>query len=699
LRLLVLTTDPELASAATSSAESTDVDVLVCEGLARIGETGIEPESIDGVLVDARLGRAVVRSAIEEFPAAVVAIPGQSAQEVLEFVQLGARDVIFVPALPEAVEATILRWARKFGPSIGRLEWIDDDGRRHHTPISTRAEIRVGRELDNDIAFASQIVSRHHARIVAEASGDGHRLILRDEESRHGVFVNGHRVRREVVLVNGDTVRFGKIGAPAVTVHVEDAKVSDLSASTQTLPMEERGIDGELKDIASLLDTFLRVNDSLVLEEIVSLVLTRSMDFAGAERGLILLAPEVIEGQAIERTSTAANGQFSESLVPALALGRDGRPLPEGALSISRRIPEEVFQTGSGKIVQDLLESSSASDHLLTIDLGVRSAMCVPLRARLPGADKDTRPVPIGVLYVDSGSKGRVFSDRALHALESLANEAAQAIVNAKLYAESRAKRQIDEELRIAQAIQANLLPPRRFESDAIEVAGDSTPCRAVGGDIFNYYSPSDDRTCILVGDVSGKGVSAAIFSAMLDGHFLGLSSLSRPREDLPGQLQNLNLYLIEKSQGHKFVSFFFGLLEEGGRLVHVNAGHPWPFLVRANGTVEQLSTGGKIMGLLEDASYEIGDTAVSPGDVLIVYSDGLTDARNPAGDFFGKDRLEAAIRGLAKRSAAAIHDGIREAVARFTDGRALSDDLTLLVVRIRGSTPVSRPHETTPAR
>lgn len=675
-RFLVLSTDSDLIELAKEVVRSAGGRVTSRDSID--GWANLEAEPWDGALVDLRSDpRALGRLAVE-VPWVIAASARDDAYEILQSIRAGARDFVALPATEETLRPVIDRFRRACAPTGAWLEYRDESGHPARFPLPALGTVRIGRERDNELSFASQVVSRYHAKIEAESGKNGSpaKFWLVDCGSRHGLFINEALAAPRVELAEGDRIRLGKPAAPTLVFHRRRAGSEPTREFPDPGTTTVREADRELKEVAALLDTFLRLNDELVLDEVVSLVLGRSIQFAGAERGLILLSDNLLEGREEESEIP--------QLRPALALDRNARPLAASSLTISRRIPEQVMATGQGVIIRDLLDSVEAGAHLLTIDLGVRSAMCVPLKARTPSQDRNDSPRPIGVLYVDSGSRAQPFSDHILHALESLANEAAQAIINAKLWAESQQKKQIDEEMRIAQGIQENLLPASKFANEWAELTGCSTPSRAVGGDIFNYHSWHGRRLSLLVGDVSGKGVAAAIFSALLDGHILSLGSLADPERELGEQFEQLNLYLVEKSRGQKFVSFFFGLLHDDGRLVYVNAGHNPPLHLRRDGSIAHLKVGGTIMGLLEEAKYDVSTVHVEPGESLVLYSDGLTEARNRENELYGRERLETVARENRTAPSSDLHGAILREVKRFRAGAPLADDLTLLVVRRR---------------
>jgi sigma-B regulation protein RsbU (phosphoserine phosphatase) len=691
LLLLVVSSDQSFVALASSALLAQGHDVLIAapgEAAARLEEKS----GIEGAIIDLRTAREQLERIAALVPQAIAAGESGAPEEIIAALRAGARD--YLP--PPINAADLLAALGRRGPSPpepihASLEYREETGDLRFLPLGKEHEVRLGRDPANDLCFGSQVVSRFHARI--RSTPEGHEVV--EEQSRHGLFVNDERVTRRL-LADGDRIQLGRAGAPTLLYRAHaTAEDAPLKADTRLYDSLGHSSNRELKDIARLLDTFLKLNTDLVLDEVLELVLSCSLDFAGAERGMILLLEGVTEweeSQASERTALAAGDPGSvllaladgRKLRLAMARHRDGTPVSQAGLTISHKIPEQVIASGTGIIAEDLLEDEQAELHVATIEIGVRSAMCVPLRARRPGLDPGEKATTLGVLYVDSRLRSRAFSPQLLHALESLAGEAAQAIINARLYQMSLEKRRIDEEMRIARSIQENLQPPESYENAWIELYGSSRPSSEVGGDLMDYYPVGESRLGLLVGDVSGKGIPAAIFSAMLDGHFYGLSSLRHPREDLGSLLVELNRYLVKKSRLQKFVSIVFGIIEAEGELVYVNAGHNPPIHVTAGGEVCRLASGGMILGMFEEAAYDCGFTRLDAGDVLLLYSDGITEARNSAREQFSMARLEALAAAHRHLGARAIHRTVLGELNRFVAGAPLSDDVTLLVVKKR---------------
>lgn len=591
-------------------------------------------------------------------------------QDVLEALRLGARDFLPTAPKPGDLEACLERLRLAGSPPPAEIEYRDRGGQT--TRRALRAPVaRLGRDPQNDVVFDLATVSRFHAEIRREGAG----YALRDLGSRHGTFLNGVRVQ-ESPLAHGDEIRLGAPGAPTLLFRAKPGRGDE----TAREPAAHR----ELRDVASLLDVFLTLKTDLVLDDLLEIVVRQAIEIADADRGMILLSDT--EPTASKSAGARPDGAERDParLRPAVARTRDGKPIVEDGLAISRRIPRSVFETGRGEIFEDLLIPGAAEEHPATIGMGVRSAMCAPLRARRAETGPEGEREVLGVLYVDSSSRKEPFSRRALQAFESLAVEASQAILNARLYKVCLEKRRMDDEIRIAQSIQKSLQPPPDFENGWAALRGTSEPSREVGGDFFQYYPLAPDRLGLAVGDVSGKGIPAAILSATLDGLSYGLASDPTRIPRLQEAAGVMNRYLIVKSAEERFVSLFFGVLSGDGALEYVNAGHNPPFLLRADGTVERLRATGTVLGAFEESTYESARVELRPGDILILYSDGLTEAKSPAGERFGADRLLAAARAAACRRPAEVHAAVLARLEEFAGEGPLADDRTLAVVRFR---------------
>ncbi len=521
--------------------------------------------------------------------------------------------------------------------------------------------LTVGRRGGNDLKLDGADISREHAEIARE----GDRYVIRDRQSRFGTFVNAARVT-EHELKHGDLIRLGQSGGIEMVFFCEP--VAPLRASTG--PLTERAITSaaaELRQVAALLEGLRALGSAHLLDEVLALVIDSAIDLSGAERGFIMLADG--EGR----------------LEFKLARSRGHITLPGRTFETSRKIPEEVFQTGEARVDLDLLDGDLPAAHPQTIAIGIRHVFCIPLRLvrYVDEADGPAEQKRIGVLYLDSRERGTLAS-AAIHAgLETLATEAAVAIENARLYREAVEKARMEHELQIAAEIQQALLPPPEWSADHFEAVGRSVPCRAIGGDFFEYLTMADGSAGFVVADVSGKGPPAALLTAVTQGVLATQTSFGGGPADA---LAQVNQILIRRTTGSRFVTVFFAALSPDGRLTCCNAGHNPPILVSGS-TVRRLETGGLVCGLFEKATYEEETLQLHPGDVLVIFSDGISEALNARGEEFGDDRILECLRRNVEGSVGQVLECLMQTVKSFASGTVQGDDMTAVVVWYKGRT------------
>jgi serine phosphatase RsbU (regulator of sigma subunit) len=262
--------------------------------------------------------------------------------------------------------------------------------------------------------------------------------------------------------------------------------------------------------------------------------------------------------------------------------------------------------------------------------------------------------------------------------LQTLAIEASTVLENARLLEEERGKRLMEEELTMARTIQQSLLP-RLLPSDGwLRACGSSLASREVGGDYFDATEVNPQCWSAVVADVSGKGVSSALLASLLQGALI--TSTEYPSA-MGVRIERLNRFLLERTGGGKYATVFYCLLDRSGVFSYVNAAHCPPIVVSASGKQVELDATGMPVGLLDSAEFAVAEWQLAPGDKVVIYSDGVTEAQNSAGEFFGKKRLQQVVAAQAAGNCLCIHDAIQEAVAAFTEGAAQSDDITVLVL------------------
>ena len=511
----------------------------------------------------------------------------------------------------------------------------------------------IGRRSETDLRLPGADISRVHAEITLENGV----CTIRDKQSRFGTFINGERVT-ERVLVHGDSVRLGQAGDTDIVFFVDDeapsVERSAISAAT------------EIRQMAALLEGLRALGSGRVLDEVLALVLDSAIDVTGAERGFIMLAPK---------------GQ--KDLDFKLARARGKVTLSGKTFETSRKIPEAVFATGQQKIVEDLLDGDLAQLHTGTVALGIRHVLCTPLRlvryvekAEQKGADEI-----IGVLYLDSREKGALKSNAAVSALDTLSAEAALAIENARLYRETLDKAKFEQELKVAAAIQQSLLPVGGREGVFFSTAAASLACRAVGGDFYDYIDLPTGQFGFIVGDVAGKGSPAALLAAAVLGMFSAEANYQPKAASL---ITRLNHGLFRRAIEARFLTTFYGMLGTDGSLTYCNAGHNAPMIVSPSG-VRRLETGGVVLGLFEHAAFDEETVHLEPGDLVVAFSDGVSEAMNEKGEEFTDDRLIACVTKHIGEGPQQVLDALLADVKEFVGDSPQSDDVTAVMVRYNG--------------
>jgi len=532
--------------------------------------------------------------------------------------------------------------------SEARLHVSDSQGRR--VVVLDRPQFLIGRRTAADLQIVSTDVSREHAEIVQDEG----RYLLRDRGSRYGTFVNGEQVT-ERLLEHGDRIRLGRTDAIELVFATDGAKTTGfLDASSDVT---------NLRQMAAILNGLRALGSGRVLDEVLTLVMDSALEVTKAERGFMMLAN--IEGE----------------LEFKIARGRGKTTLSGTSFTTSEKIPREVFRTGQSRTVADLMEGDLAGQHDRTIAVGIRHVLCVPLRVAAMSAAAAGDLKTIGVLYLDGREKSTMMSDATRASLEAFATQAALAIDSARLYAESAEKARTDRDLRIEADIQRALLPEPAFDAGIADLAAASIPCRTIGGDFFDYLDVGDRGFGFALGDVAGKGPPAALLAAAVQSNFAAHAPVSATPADA---MERINKALLRRAIEARFATMFYGAITADGKLSYSNAGQEPPLVVRADSTA-WLEEGGPVLGLLSIATYNFDTVPLAAGDLVVVCSDGVTEARNIAGDEFGRERLLEAFDGRHGSKPEAALEHVLGLVKTFSQGAAQADDITLLILRYKG--------------
>jgi sigma-B regulation protein RsbU (phosphoserine phosphatase) len=397
------------------------------------------------------------------------------------------------------------------------------------------------------------------------------------------------------------------------------------------------------------------INSTLVLDEVLDLVLDNLIELTGAERGSIMLLNE--DGDLAVRAARAV----------------DRRPLTTEFFKTSSSIVREVALSGAPRLINDASTDSTYQAHASVLVHHLRSVLCAPLKVR-----DEVR----GVLYVDHRLLTGAFTEQDLDLLVAFADQAAVAIENARLYEELGQRERMRRELEIARSIQASLMPKKLPSTPGFEVAAACVPARDVGGDFYDAVTTADGNVVLFLGDVSGKGVPAGLLMGMV--RTLLRAELQRS-SSLEEAVRHTNRVLYpDFTNTNMFATLMLGMLRPRERtFTYLNCGHCESLLWRrASGEIESLSGDGLPLGILDEFESAERTVYLEPGDVLVTYSDGFSEAKSSRGELFGVPRLQEAIAASAERSAESILDDIGHAVDRFVAGESQSDDQTIMILR-----------------
>ncbi len=525
-----------------------------------------------------------------------------------------------------------------------------------------RERTTLGRSRDADIFIPDQWLSRMHAEILFDHGG----LVIADLGSKNGTLVNGSRIQGPTPLRKGDQI---KLGDHTVTVQwnvgEEDTEDDIQAVGTKVFSVKTLQ-EGVLKAPSSAEDLVRKNRVLTVLSGAAAALLAHKPLSETFDQILdILFGAVEAERGAIAIFEGPPGAQLAEVKASKT---RRGEPILRVSRSISRRCLKEQVSILLPNVLEDVVLQSQQS----IVTTGIRSAMCAPLWHSDSGKES-----VIGVVYLDSRERTHTFSEEDLELVTALASVAAAKIENARLLEESLEKRRLEEDMRVAAEIQRSMLPKASPVIEGYDVAAGTEPCRAVGGDYFDFHVTKDRLTFVL-GDVSGKGTGAALIMTILRAavrdHWLD--------DDLIVALREMNNLVTQNVPANKYVTFFLGRLELAtGQLEYVNAGHNAPILSRGSGAVERLQTGGMVLGLFEDVSYERGWTHLDPQDRLIVFTDGFSETWNSKGEELGEEGLTRFALDVQGTSANAMKEHLLRKADEFAEGLKATDDRTIIVV------------------
>jgi len=543
------------------------------------------------------------------------------------------------------------------------LKLVGTDGRRFYSWPLSPGKHTIGRTQDSDFSIWDNTVSRRHAEI--EVTGDG--CFLCDLGSHNGTQVNGTMITERKALNPNDAIIFGSTDFKVVPAEQDEsssterttARLSDrdpqksvfLSINEALQPLPSRA-----GDQPELLATLFEMAKMLALHEPKEVMLQRSLGLISgaipAERLAILF---VSDDQ--NEVYTAA------SLLPK---GRD-----PGAFNLSRTIINEIMANKNSILISDAEEDPRFASQQSIIMSQMKSAIAVPLF--------DEGKV-LGILYVDTTDPRHRYENYHMRVLATFGNIIASRLLNYALLAEREEKNVIDAELRRASAIQKKLLVACPPQIEGWDIFAFQEQSRSVGGDLYDLKKLPDGRLLFMVADVSGKGMGAALLMANILASFRIL--YESPDFDLLTAVQRVSRQLFAYSDPEDFATLFAGLIDPAtSEIQFLNAGHNPPLLVRADGSHEHLEPSGIMIGAFESFDWEPHTTVLSPGDLIFVFSDGVTEA-DCGTELFGEHRTEQLVIDARRKESRQIVSRLMDNINMFMGEAPRSDDITILTVK-----------------
>ncbi|HVP47918.1 MAG TPA: SpoIIE family protein phosphatase [Bryobacteraceae bacterium] len=542
------------------------------------------------------------------------------------------------------------------------------DGQAKIVPL-VGDHLTLGRSSTAELCFADDAgLSRQHLSFER----DGEDWNIRDLGSKNGTLLNNVRLTGAMRLRSGDRIAAGHLmivyddpGRNAIAAGVTFVQGAGEGESTtsSTVVFDPRGFMGAkgkstgvstMESSSLAMSALIKAGNELgphnkkPLPELFELILNLSIEAVGAERGVLMTVEN--DGELMVR---AAKGT---------------------AFRISTAVRDRVLNEQVSVLVRDTQLDDAFKARQSIVGQRVRTLIAVPLQ---------TKDRIIGLIYVDSPSLTRVFTKDDLNLLTVMANTAATRIEHERLAEIEHQERILARDLQQAADIQQGFLPATAPSVPGLDLAGHNAPCRTVGGDYYDFFPYPNGRVAMVLGDVSGKGMPASLLMMSLQAY---VQVLIEEPGDLGAVMTRLNRMTSTNCPSNRFITFFMCVVNGStGELLFSNAGHNPPLLMRADGKAEWLEAGGCPLGIMASMQYEESRNQLCPGDVLVVFSDGVTDANDPTEKEFGEERLANVVRDLRHENSAAILDGINRAIADWSAGTPLPDDLTLVIARRAG--------------
>ncbi len=548
------------------------------------------------------------------------------------------------------------------------LKLIGNDTQRYYAWDLEPGTYLIGRKSESsrcDLPINDRTVSRRHARLDIPPEGD--QCYITDLDSHNGTLVNSRKITGRVPIRPGDYVQFGSAEFKLLD---DTVPTGTSSKPTKTLLRDQdpersvllsldevrKPLPSQVTDLPELLPTLFDMAKMLVLPEPKEVMLERSLQ----------LVTKIIPADrlAVLFISDDNNEVYTGAL--HLPEGKD-----PGTFTLSRAIVKDILTNKNAILIDDAREDPRFADRQSIIVSDLKSAMAVPL------FDEDR---VLGILYADTTSPTRRYNDDYLRLFATIGNIIASRLANYALLQERHEKEIYEAELSRASSIQKTLLPRSIPELPGYTIEAFQEQCRAVGGDLYDVALLPDGSLLFLVADVSGKGMGAALLMSNILASFRILYNIES--FNLVRAVNQVSAQLFKHSASEHFATLFIGALDTRKNMLRfVNAGHNPPILVRRDGSLEQIEASGVMIGAFDYTGWAEDGIALAPGDLLLVFTDGVTEAEKGE-ERYSDERLERLIVSIREKSPRDIACAVMQDVEDFAEDTPRSDDITMLIIK-----------------
>ena len=526
-------------------------------------------------------------------------------------------------------------------------------------------DVLIGRHPECGVQLESNAVSRRHARVFDEGGG----YAIEDLGSGNGTFVNGQKIEGPTQLKPQDRIKLGPVlmrfeesggGGPAVEQNIGSTMVGVSMDDEDATIMASVDIGGGFGALGvkpeEKLKGVLEISRALAGSVDVEAMLPKVLDtlfgiFNQADRGCILLKESE-----------------SGELVPRAMKHR--RESEDATVTLSRTIVSKVIENKAGLLSADASSDTQFSASESISNLSIRSMMCVPML----GIDGEVA----GVINLDTQNPVNQFNNDDLELLQAVAGQAALSYESARLASAFMAKQKQDSELDIARGVQVALLPEELPKVDGYSFYASYDAAQAVGGDYYDAMVLSDGKICLAFGDVAGKGVPGALIMSRISSCVQNTMSFMPSIEEAVAAINN---HMCANAVEGRFVTFVLVIIDPvAHHLTLVNAGHMSPMILKTDGLIEEFDeeSVGLPIGVMEDYPFEVVERPIGAGEIIVIFTDGVDEAMNPAGDLYTLERMRNFLQA-GSRQADELGRSLLADVRTFADGRDQNDDITIM--------------------